>query len=158
MAAHQHAQSKGTAHCEVNLTACVRPAMTMCTESTCCVLRCDGYCVKPPYIYVVMEVCARGSLMDVLAKERPPLLTRLEMAHDFLCAIAHMHSTGFVHRDVKSLNCFVTNADGGESGVRLGDFGESDTIAAAEAEDPKQVGTGQWCVHTHTHVQVCVAW
>ena len=90
--------------------------------------------------------------MDVLGTERPPLLTRLEMAHDFLCAIAHMHSTGFVHRDVKSLNCFVTiPAATGDSGLRLGDFGESVTSAAAESEDPKTVGTGQWCVRTpHT--------
>ena len=81
--------------------------------------------------------------MDVLQKEQPPLLTRLEIAHDTALAMAHMHSTGFVHRDVKSLNYFLT--DGGEqSGVRLGDFGESVTNAAAEGEIPKQVGTPQW--------------
>ena len=112
--------------------------------------------MKPPYLYVVMEMCPQGCLMDVLAKERLPLLSRLEIAHDFLRSIAHMHRIGFVHRDVKSLNCFVTNADGGESGVRLGDFGESETIAAAEAEEPKQVGTGQWCVHARKHTCVCV--
>ena len=58
-------------------------------------------------------------------------------------SIAHMHSIGFVHRDIKSLNVFLTDA-GEASGVRLGDFGESVTNAAAEAEDPKQVGTPQW--------------
>ena len=122
--------------------------MTVCTEAGCCVLRCDGYCVKPPYIYVVMEVCARGSLMDVLEKEQPPLLTRLEMAHDVVQSIACMHGAGFVHRDIKSLNYFVTDvageSGGDDAGVRLGDFGESLTYAAAESEEPKQVGTSQW--------------
>ena len=105
--------------------------------------RCDGYCVKPPYLYVVMEMCPKGCLMDVLAKERLPLLSRLEIAHDFLRSIAHMHSIGFVHRDVKSLNCFMTAVEG-RLCVRLGDFGESVTNTAAEGEDPKQVGTPQW--------------
>ena len=107
------------------------------------VCRCDGYCVKPPYLYVVMEMCPQDCLMDVLAKERLPLLSRLEIAHDFLRSIAHMHSIGFVHRDVKSLNCFMTMVEG-RLGVRLGDFGESVTIVAAEGEDPMQVGTPQW--------------
>ena len=90
-----------------------------------------------------MEMCPKGCLMDVLAKERLPLLSRLEIAHDFLRSIAHMHKIGFVHRDVKSLNVFM-NCLEGQSGVRLGDFGESVTNAAAEGEDPKQVGTPQW--------------
>ena len=105
--------------------------------------RCDGYCVKPPYLYVVMEMCPRGCLMNVLLKERLPLLSRLEIAHGFLRSIAHMHRIGFVHRDVKSLNCFMTFLKG-DGAVRLGDFGESVTNAMAEGEDPKQVGTPQW--------------
>ena len=99
--------------------------------------------MKPPYIYVVMELCTKVCLLDVLAKESLPLRKRLQHAHDFTRSIAHMHSIGFVHRDIKSLNVFL--ADEGEaSGVRLGDFGESVTNAAAEDEDPMQVGTPQW--------------
>ena len=90
-----------------------------------------------------MEMCPKGCLMDVLAKERLPLLSRLEIAHDFLRSIAHMHSIGFVHRDVKSLNCFMTMVEG-RLCVRLGDFGESVPTTAAEGEEPKQVGTPQW--------------
>ena len=99
--------------------------------------------MKPPYLYVVMEMCPRGCLMDVLRKEKLPLLSRLEIAHQFLRSIVHMHAIGFVHRDVKSLNCFMTVVDG-RLCVRLGDFGESVTNAAAEDEDPMQVGTPQW--------------
>ena len=54
-----------------------------------------------------------------------------------------MHRIGFVHRDVKSLNCFMTAVQG-HAGVRLGDFGESVTNASAEDEAPRQVGTRQW--------------
>ena len=103
--------------------------------------------MKPPYLYVVMEMCPRGCLMDVLRKEKLPLLSRLEIAHQFLRSIAHMHAIGFVHRDVKSLNCFMMLLEGlaeRAAVVRLGDFGESVTNAAAAIEDPKQVGTPQW--------------
>ena len=109
----------------------------------CVLLRCSGYSVKPPYIYVVMELCTKGCLLDMLIKENLPLRKRLQYAHDFTRSIAHVHSIGFVHRDIKSLNCFLTD-EGEASGVRLGDFGESVTNAAAEAEVPKQVGTPQW--------------
>ena len=99
--------------------------------------------MKPPYIYVVMELCTKGCLLDMLTKENLPLRKRLQYAHDFTRSIAHVHSIGFVHRDIKSLNCFMTIAEG-RLVLRLGDFGESVTITAAEIEDPKQVGTPQW--------------
>ena len=104
--------------------------------------------MNPPCIYVVMELCTRGSLRDVLTKERPPLLERLEMAHDAVRAVACMHETGFLHRDIKSLNCFLVpvrdDSVGEGAGVRLGDFGESVTMEAAEEQGPRLIGTAQW--------------
>ena len=103
----------------------------------------DGFSVNPPYLYVVMELCNRGSLTDMLQKNELSYLQRLEMAHDVMCAMAHMHVHGFLHRDMKSLNCFVTDV-GDKLALRLGDFGETVTTEAAGSEDPKQVGTIQW--------------
>ena len=103
----------------------------------------DGFSLNPPYLYVVMELCKRGSLTDVLQTNELSYLRRLQMAHDVMCAMAHMHELGFVHRDMKSLNCFVTDV-GDELAVRLGDFGETVTTTAAAKEEPRQVGTMQW--------------
>ena len=91
-----------------------------------------------------MEMCTRGSLTDVLQSKELSYLQRLGMARDVLCAMAHMHELGFLHRDMKSLNCFVTDLDSGQTVVRLGDFGETVTLAVAEEEIPKPVGTPQW--------------
>ena len=70
-------------------------------------------------------------------------LQRLEMARDVMGAMAHMHRLGFLHRDMKSLNCFVTDV-GDQLALRVGDFTESVTTATANAEVPKQVGALQW--------------
>ena len=91
-----------------------------------------------------MEMCTRGSLTDVLQSKELSYLQRLGMARDVLSAMAHMHELGFLHRDMKSLNCFVTDLDSGQTVVRLGDFGETVTLAVAEEEIPKPVGTPQW--------------
>ena len=86
--------------------------------------------------------------MDVLRNETLSLRKRLQMARDTALAVACVHKAGFVHRDIKSLNCFVAvvgeEAAGEDTGVRLGDFGESVPTTAAEGEEPKQVGTPQW--------------
>ena len=94
-----------------------------------------------------MELC-EGCLMDVLRESMPPFAKRLEIAYDLMRSIAHMHRIGFVHRDIKSLNSFVADAEeeaeGEDTGVRLGDFGESVTFEAAVQEGPKIIGTSQW--------------
>ena len=92
---------------------------------------------------MVMELCTHGSLTDVLQMNELSYLQRLEMARDLMCAMTHMHQLGFLHRDIKSLNCFVTNRDDTKV-LRLGDFGETITVEAAKAETPRQVGTTQW--------------
>jgi len=118
------------------------------------IVRCDGFVVNPPDLYVVMEMCEEGSLNGVLASARLGYTVRLQMACDVMDGMAHMHRLGFVHRDVKSLNVFVVDlasntASGGQGPlltplVRLGDFGESLLIEEARYEKPKCVGTLQW--------------
>lgn len=103
----------------------------------------EGFSLNPPFLYVVMEMCTHGSLTDMLQTNELSYLQRLEMARDVMGAMAHMHKVGFLHRDMKSLNCFVTDLDG-QTVMRLGDFGETVSIEAAKHETPKQVGTIQW--------------
>ena len=90
-----------------------------------------------------MEMCTCGSLTEVLQTAELSYLQRLKMARDVTCAVTHVHELGFLHRDVKSLNSFVTDLNG-EATVRLGDFGDTVTTEAAAGETPRQIGTTQW--------------
>ena len=86
--------------------------------------------------------------MDVLKANQLRHLQRLELAHDAMCAVAHMHKCGFVHRDLKSLNFFVTEGQNGPTdslfSLRLGDFGETVAVSAAALEQPQQWGSLKW--------------
>ena len=71
-----------------------------------------GLCTAPPAI--VTELCARGSLTDVLkaAKRDPaslPWPRRLQMAIGAAAGMHHLHnqSPPIVHRDLKSPNLLV---------------------------------------------------
>ena len=83
------------------------------------IVRFIGFTVNPPDIYITMELCCKGSLWDVLARHTLTYTQRLGMACEAAGAVAHVHLCGFVHRDIKSLNFFVTD----ETKLRLGDFG-----------------------------------
>jgi renal tumor antigen len=63
-----------------------------------------------------------GNLLEVMqAKGRPfPLAAALGFTRQLLAALGHIHSAGFVHRDVKPENCFVSGGD-----LKLGDFGST---------------------------------
>ena len=86
--------------------------------------------------------------MDVLRNETLSLRKRLQMARDTALAVACVHKAGFVHRDIKSLNCFVAvvgeEAAGEDTGVRLGDFGESVSFSEAVTEGPTIKGSYEW--------------
>ena len=104
-----------------------------------------AFSVNPPYLYMIMEMANQGSLTDVLHQKALNYPQRLEIARDVCRAVAHMHELQFVHRDMKTLNCFVTtDGEDNQFAVRLGDFGETITTSVAKVETPKVVGTTQW--------------
>ena len=119
------------------------------------IVRCFGFSIQPPFINVVMELCELGDLRGVLDTQRIAFQRRLEMGHDIISAVAHMHSMNLVHRDIKSLNFFV--ASEGVSSlistsrrqsstqapmfVRLGDFGETALVPCNECI---MMGTPRW--------------
>ena len=100
---------------------------------------------------IVMEFADNGTLAGMIDGRRErnaPLRENqvFDVLVQLFSALAHLHSQGIIHRDLKPSNIFFDS----RQLVRLGDFGESETIAAAEGEDPRPVGTEQWCVCTHT--------
>jgi hypothetical protein len=78
--------------------------------------------------YFVMELCDGGSLMDLFRRNKGPLTPEQLMPHALkaLEGLAHAHSKGFVHRDIKPGNVLI------HKGVaRVSDFGMSKSFQMA---------------------------
>lgn len=88
---------------------------------------------KPNYI-LVTQMMKRGTLFDVLYKNRIRLTWALirKITLQLAEGMRHIHDQGFIHRDLKSLNIFIDNA----YNIKVGDFGlachVTDTHASSE--------------------------
>ena len=79
----------------------------------------------PPTPYFVMPYVERGSLATALHERRPLAQRRvLKIAREVAAAIAHAHSKGLIHRDLKPGNVLL-DAD---EGAYLTDFGLARTL------------------------------
>jgi 5'-AMP-activated protein kinase catalytic alpha subunit len=75
----------------------------------------------PQFLYIIMEHCAGGSLLDyVRDKRRISENEACLLFQQILAALQHCHSRGIVHRDIKLENILL---DASHSGVKLIDFG-----------------------------------
>ncbi len=80
-----------------------------------------GVCIRP--YCVVMEFMARGCLFDVLndiSLELPSKL-RLRFALDIASGLTYIHSRAILHRDLKTLNIFLSD----DWRCKVGDFGQA---------------------------------
>ena len=88
-------------------------------------------CVAPWELCIVMELCAEGSLWELLdrlwdADESLPERVILQVGAQLAGALACIHARGLVHRDVKPENVFVARRDAdGALSVKLGDLGQA---------------------------------
>lgn len=74
----------------------------------------------PQYLYLIMEYCAGGSLLDyVRSRRRLTENEALGLFQQLLAAVQHCHRRGVVHRDIKLENILLD----GRGGLRLIDFG-----------------------------------
>ena len=92
-------------------------------------------------LYIVMEYMDRGSLADVVG----PTIHWSESSIAYVCkcvlqAMAVIHSTHHIHRDIKSDNILVNSK--GE--VKLSDFGFATVVTSMNAERTSKVGTPFW--------------
>ncbi|AVK75014.1 serine-threonine kinase [Pandoravirus quercus] len=79
-------------------------------------------CTKPPNMCIVMEYMALGSLYELLHNElipELPFMLKAKMAYQASKGLYFLHSSGIVHRDVKSLNLLLDN----KWNVKVSDFG-----------------------------------
>lgn len=85
--------------------------------------------------YLVMEHVPGGALADRIREGRPPPRGHEALARELLEALAHVHSAGVVHRDVKPRNVLFD----GDGRARLADFGIAWTPEATALTDAGQV-------------------
>eukprot|EP00742_Colponemidia_sp_Colp-10_P002417 GILJ01002577.1.p1 GENE.GILJ01002577.1~~GILJ01002577.1.p1 ORF type:complete len:545 (-),score=81.60 GILJ01002577.1:98-1732(-) len=80
-----------------------------------------GVCTKPPNLAIITEFIGLGSLFDVLHKSDMDLdlAVKLRLSSEIASSIAFLHSSGIVHRDLKSHNVLLDES----VRVKLCDFG-----------------------------------
>ncbi|DBA66478.1 TPA: hypothetical protein ACH3X2_002450 [Trebouxia sp. C0005] len=92
-------------------------------------------------IYIVMEHCAGGDLLEQLLKEGRAMTEQrvaLEVALPILTSLSYIHQLRIIHRDIKLENIFI----GGDGRVKLGDFGLTMSMKQEVAISP--VGTVEY--------------
>jgi serine/threonine protein kinase len=99
------------------------------------IIKFHGLCIRPPQIAMVLELCEHGSLKSSI-ETNPSYWTplrRLTACLHATKALAYLHSMGYIHRDLKTENFFVS----GDGVTKLGDFGESKFIRQKQVLSPQ---------------------
>ncbi|KAK4832943.1 hypothetical protein QYF61_026586 [Mycteria americana] len=92
------------------------------------------------HLYIVMEYCDDGDLMQKIKHQRGKLFPEDTILHWFvqMClGVKHIHDKRVLHRDIKSKNVFLTQ----NGKVKLGDFGSARLLAHPMSYACTYVGT-----------------
>ncbi|ERE65360.1 nik-related protein kinase [Cricetulus griseus] len=94
-------------------------------------------------LWMVMELCAAGSVTDVVRMTRNQSLKEDWIAYicrEVLQGLAHLHAHQVIHRDIKGQNVLLThNAE-----VKLVDFGVSAQVSRTNGRRNSFIGTPYW--------------
>lgn len=72
-------------------------------------------------IYIVLELCTGGELLDFLRKGGHDVAMHVKMSGEAADGMAYLHTKRCIHRDLAARNCLVTD----EGKVKISDFGMS---------------------------------
>ncbi|KFQ32455.1 Serine/threonine-protein kinase Nek3, partial [Mesitornis unicolor] len=92
------------------------------------------------HLYIVMEYCDDGDLMQKIKHQRGKLFSEDTILHWFvqMClGVKHIHDKRVLHRDIKSKNIFLTQ----NGKIKLGDFGSARLLAHPVSYACTYVGT-----------------
>lgn len=93
------------------------------------------------HMYIIMECCGGGDLLEALLARKRPLKEHKvaeRVALPLLTSLAAIHSLGIIHRDIKLENIFIDS----RGDVKFGDFGLTMSIHQEKAISP--VGTVEY--------------
>lgn len=89
-------------------------------------------------IYVVTELCEKGTLSEVLCRERRLSEEKATaMLQQIISGYKAIHSLNLLHRDIKPANIFVTANDQ----IRIGDFGFAVDANSCQAPSSENIGS-----------------
>uniref|UniRef100_A0A6V1PE54 Protein kinase domain-containing protein n=2 Tax=Heterosigma akashiwo TaxID=2829 RepID=A0A6V1PE54_HETAK len=113
------------------------------------VLHLYGCSITSQSLWIVSELCSRGSLRQVLNDRRTRLSTRrrLQLAIDVAEGMLylHNHEAPIVHRDLKSHNIFIHEKSPHELEAKIGDWGSARAVAlSGQRTMTHGVGTACW--------------
>lgn len=104
-----------------------------------------GVCNDHEPYYIIMELCAKGDLLNVLKKEGVRLEVRdlYHMALNTAEGMAYLEKMQIIHRDLAARNCLVTK----DNVVKISDFGmsrEEDNEGIYTIHSTKEIPF-KWC-------------
>ena len=104
----------------------------------------DSFICDSNNINIAMEYCPKGDLGSFLESRRDESQTRLSEKYiwKFFIQISvglyHLHKSNIIHRDLKSLNVFLTK----EYNIKIGDMGAAKQVKnSSESKFISKVGT-----------------
>ena len=112
------------------------------------IVTCKGICIMPPALCLLTEFCGHGSLYEFLYNSKSSVSLyrslswnrKLSMIIEAVRGVEYLHSKGFIHGDIKSLNFLVTES----MIVKLSDLGEHRLIRAAVDRDNPLPKSKNW--------------
>eukprot|EP00908_Phaeocystis_cordata_P021453 Transcript_3805.p1 GENE.Transcript_3805~~Transcript_3805.p1 ORF type:complete len:335 (-),score=108.32 Transcript_3805:98-1102(-) len=108
------------------------------------IVRAYGAFPKPKELWICMEYCNLGSLLDVMRSMDEPLPEPAIAAavHDAARGLSYMHSQKrvIIHRDIKSANILINS----EGRVKLADFGVAAQLNSTASKRSSVIGTPHW--------------
>ena len=113
------------------------------------ILQLYGCSLTMQAIWIVSELCIRGSLRMVLNEKsiELTLLKKLSICLDVADGMLYLHTrtSPIIHRDLKSHNIFITEPSPGHLVAKIGDWGSARAIALTGAKSMTHgVGTACW--------------
>lgn len=110
-------------------------------------IKCVDCSQNQEQLYIVMEYCNGGNLMDLLQRSGPLTIRRsIRLILRLLEGIAHAHQQGIVHRDLKPSNILLHKDAQGKYHPRISDFGLAKSFIEAGNSGMTINGTvgGSW--------------
>lgn len=82
----------------------------------------DAFKSDDNMLYIILEYCEQGTLMQMIKKDGPLRRTQLvDICQQILKGLSYIHSRNIAHRDIKPENIFMTY----KKTVKIADFGFS---------------------------------
>jgi serine/threonine protein kinase len=113
------------------------------------ILQLYGCSLTMQAIWIVSELCIRGSLKMVLMDQSLdlPIIKKLSICMDIADGMQYLHNRTppIIHRDLKSHNIFISEPSPGHFVAKIGDWGSARAVALTGSKNMTQgVGTACW--------------